>query len=83
MRVLICGDRHWTDYESIKRYIFAVKVVHPDTIIIQGECAGVDLMAKKAAIELGLPLLRLEEMTTKQIENYTKSLWDALGVNYK
>jgi len=54
MGVLICGDRFWTDYDSIKRFVASVKAKYPDTVIIQGECKGADLMAKQAAIELGL-----------------------------
>jgi hypothetical protein len=49
MKLLICGDRNWTDKEAIKKVILDIK---PD-FIIEGECKGADLLAKDAARELG------------------------------
>jgi len=37
--------------------------------------------AEAAAKELNLPLSSISKMTTEQVENYTKSLWDILGVD--
>ena len=42
MRVLICGDRHWTDRKLIEDFI---KTQH--TIIIQGGAGGADSIAKE------------------------------------
>ena len=54
MRVLICGSRDWTDYEAIERL---VKSFEEGTVIIQGECKGADLMAKKAGRKHGFKVL--------------------------
>ncbi len=50
MRVLICGDRDWKDYESLERYI---KALPPGSVIINGRCRGVDNMARFLARQLG------------------------------
>lgn len=39
--------------------------------------------AESAAKQLELPLPNIENMTTEQVEKYTKSLWDVLGVKYE
>ena len=54
MRVLICGSRDWKDYEAIERLVKALK---KGTVIIQGECRGADLMAKKAGRKHGFKVL--------------------------
>ena len=54
MRVLICGSRDWTDYEAIESL---VKSFPKGTVIIQGECKGADLMAKKAGRIHGFKVL--------------------------
>ena len=49
MRVLICGDRDWTDKECIRKYI------PPETtVIIEGEALGADTLAGELADELGI-----------------------------
>ena len=59
MRILICGDRHWYDSENIRAVLYATMFSHNispnDTIIIEGEATGADIMGAKAAIELGIP----------------------------
>jgi hypothetical protein len=46
-RVLITGDRHWTDTEAIARYI---KTLGPGTVVIHGACpTGADTMAGELA----------------------------------
>lgn len=56
LRVLICGDREWTNYNLIKDVIVKVtKKYGPIECIIEGECRGADIMAKEAAKELGIP----------------------------
>ena len=50
-RVLICGDRNWTDFEAIHRHI---KTLPKDSVIIQGMCRGADLMARSSALLHGL-----------------------------
>lgn len=51
MRVLICGDRNWTDRKTIEDYI---KTLPKGTQIIEGECRGVDIIAREIAQKYGL-----------------------------
>jgi len=50
-RILICGDRNWTDIETIENFI---KSLPPDTIIIHGNSRGADKIAKREAKKHGL-----------------------------
>ena len=56
-RVLICGDRHWKDYDTIDNF---VKTLPKTTIVIQGMCRGADVMARTAAIKYGLTVKDFE-----------------------
>lgn len=49
MRVLVCGDRNWTDREVIKRQLGKLP---PHTVIIEGEARGADLLARSVAEEI-------------------------------
>jgi hypothetical protein len=51
MRVLICGDRNWTNAQLIDEWIATLPA---DTIIIQGEARGADSTARDSAKERGL-----------------------------
>ena len=50
MKILICGDRDWTDKEFIKRII---EQFNP-TEIIEGEARGADSIARDIGEELGI-----------------------------
>lgn len=51
-KVIICGDRNWTDWDMIRRYILSLP---KGTLIIQGECSGADHIAKQTAKQFGYP----------------------------
>jgi hypothetical protein len=51
MRVVVCGDRNWTDRNRIFR---ALSKLPPDTEIIHGACRGADILAGEEAKKLGL-----------------------------
>lgn len=51
MRVLICGDRRWSNIKIIDDY---VKSLPKDTVIIEGNCSGADSMAGFIAKKCGL-----------------------------
>lgn len=51
MRILICGDRHWVDRDTIREYLMTLP---KDTLIIEGEAAGADSIAREEAEKLGL-----------------------------
>jgi hypothetical protein len=54
MRILICGDRNYSNVKSILTYLSSLPL---DTIIIQGCCQGADLIARTAALKLGFLVL--------------------------
>ena len=61
MRVLVCGSRDWS-FDQHGEIIFTTLDTfnrkYPITTLIQGECRGVDLWAKKwASIKQGIPVL--------------------------
>lgn len=53
-RVLICGDRHWNNYDLILRCVRKAHATEPIDIIIEGEARGADVMGRQAAEELGI-----------------------------
>jgi ABC-type sugar transport system substrate-binding protein len=54
MRVLITGDRYWTDYDIIHSLL---SVFPSGTVVIHGACRGADQLADKAARDLGFTTL--------------------------
>ena len=73
-RVLICGDRHWTDYLAIKDLMIKLCQVYKSSlVIIEGEAHGADIMAAQAAEELGVPDSRILRFPV------TKQDWNSLG----
>lgn len=54
MRILICGDRDWTNYQMIFEYIQKQKEIYEPLTVIEGEADGVDIMSRKAAEYLGI-----------------------------
>lgn len=49
MTVLICGDRKWGGADAIEKMDDFICHLPPDTIIIEGEAKGADLMARQIA----------------------------------
>lgn len=54
-RILICGDREWRDRLLIRRCLVTVP---KNTVVIEGEARGADLLAREEAEALGLTVLR-------------------------
>lgn len=55
MRLLICGDRNWTDYEAVKSAVGAMVAKYgKDIIVVEGEARGADTLGRKAAEHFGL-----------------------------
>lgn len=51
MRILVCGDRNWTNYDLIHKVLSN----YPSTdIIVQGGARGADRMASDAALSFGM-----------------------------
>lgn len=54
MKILVCGDRNWTNYQLI---YLRLKEYPVDTMIIEGDASGADRLAGEAAKELGMSLM--------------------------
>lgn len=58
MRVLICGGRHfrdWTMFNQAMRNFYDQAFVGLIEVVIHGDAAGADALAKRWARELGIP----------------------------
>jgi hypothetical protein len=64
MRVLICGDRNWSDFDAICDVVASLP---SDAVVIEGEARGADSMARRAA-----------EMRGLKVERYPAK-WDEFG----
>ena len=56
MKVLICGDRHWTDRTKIVSWIAKLKDQGFDTVI-EGEARGADTMAREEALNAHIKVI--------------------------
>lgn len=54
MKVLVCGDRNWTDTEKIREKLEQLPV---GTIVVHGACRGADEIADEEAKKLGFGVL--------------------------
>jgi hypothetical protein len=61
-RILICGDRDWTDHLLIWD---ALVDAGAEVIVIEGEARGADTIAMEVAVALGLQVLRFPANWTK------------------
>lgn len=53
-KVLITGDRNWTDRDKIKRRILKLSRIQNDLVIIEGEARGADKMAREICEEFNI-----------------------------
>lgn len=53
-RVLICGDRNWTNYDRILACVHKADKTEKIDVVIQGDCRGADRMGLGAAVSIGL-----------------------------
>jgi hypothetical protein len=75
MRVIVTGSTFWTDADAIRRELAKLP---PGTIVIHGDCDGVDALAGQVALELGL----IVEAFHKQPDDYRRyrlAAWKALN----
>jgi hypothetical protein len=54
MKVLICGDRNWSDKALIKSRLQSFALQHDNVTVIHGAASGADNLAGEAAKELGM-----------------------------
>jgi predicted Rossmann fold nucleotide-binding protein DprA/Smf involved in DNA uptake len=50
-RVLVTGDRNWTDSEAVYAALTAVRAVHGDILVIHGGAQGADTIAHLWALK--------------------------------
>ena len=55
MKILVCGDRNWTDEEKIRKELSKFPV---GTVVIDGAARGADSIANKVAMEMGFDTWR-------------------------
>lgn len=60
MRILICGDRNYTDYKRILGFLKEYKRKHSELVVIEGGAKGADKLAKRAADELKIPVVEYQ-----------------------
>lgn len=58
MRLLVCGDRDWTDREYLYRVLDEVHRLRPLRTLIEGEARGADRMSREWGIDRGVTVLR-------------------------
>lgn len=64
VRVLVCGDRNWTDRDAIYNFL---AFLTPDNVVIHGGAHGADTIAEEAALARGA-----------KVEEY-RAQWNVLG----
>ena len=56
MKLLVCGDRGWTDKLFIRDFILALNTYSSIDLIVEGGAVGADTLAGKIAQELDISL---------------------------
>jgi hypothetical protein len=67
MRVLVCGDRKWQDWDYLREILNKFHAKTPITCIIEGEASGADIMARQWAEAKGIKVRKF------------KARWDEFG----
>jgi len=57
MRILVCGDRNWTDADAIRRKIVELGVENIECVV-EGEARGADSHGRRVAESLNIPVLK-------------------------
>lgn len=57
MRILICGDRNWSDSEFIGRVLDSYLSQHKKVTVIHGACRGADSLGAREAYRRGLEVI--------------------------
>jgi hypothetical protein len=57
MRLLVCGDRNWSDREFLYQALDAIHAERPVSQVIEGMARGSDVMAADWAISRGIPVI--------------------------
>lgn len=57
-RVLICGDRNWSNFQIIKDKLRVLSLKYEIEYVIEGEAKGADTLGRIAATQLMIQVLR-------------------------
>ena len=60
MKIIVCGDRHWTDQDYIYDVLNADLQTYKTFTIIEGGATGADEIAKEFGKQHGLPVLSIK-----------------------
>lgn len=58
MKVLVCGSRHFNDYELLRRTLDEIHTSGPIKEIIEGEAKGADRLSVEWAVQNDVPTKR-------------------------
>lgn len=58
MRILVTGDRHWSDKTYIKDVVESLHKIGQIDCIIEGEAKGADTLAREVCEELGIEVAK-------------------------
>ncbi len=75
MRVIVTGSTLWTDEEAIRREL---RQLPEGTVIIHGDCPGVDALAGRIAREMGL-IVEAMAKSEEDYRRYRKGAWKGLN----
>jgi hypothetical protein len=75
MRVLVTGSTTWTDAEAIRHELSALPA---GTVVVHGDCPGVDALAGEVAAALGLTV-ECWEKNTDDYRKYCRAAWKGLN----
>ena len=74
LRVLVTGDRKWTDQSCIERHLLKLLDMDRGIELAHGACEGADLLADSVARALGVPDSRIHQYPV------TKAEWRKVGL---
>jgi hypothetical protein len=75
VRVLVTGSTTWTDADAIRREL---SVLPAGTVVVHGDCPGVDAFAGEVAATLGLTVERWEKNSDDH-RKYRRAAWKGLN----
>lgn len=56
MKVLVCGDRKWSNHDRLYKVLDELHQQNPITLIIEGEASGADTLARLWAKSKNIPV---------------------------
>ena len=99
MVVIVTGSRDWEDYDTLRSYMDHVSYINGTkfSVIIHGDCKGVDQLARQYAAEQGINVvafpadwtlgnkagpIRNQEMINWALTRYTNALTEVICIAF-